>query len=89
MISNYEQIRLENIKRNEIYLTETLGINISIKETKFDIKSIKKRRINNIDNEHNTLKDNYSIPLRRSNRVASLPTVNYIEVININNLLLY
>lgn len=95
-LSEYEQLRLENIRRNQAFLTETLGLSLLASSSSSSAVG-KKRRRNPISTataaERQLLTpkrtrtsssidaaDDTCVVLRRSSRVATLPSVNYTEV---------
>lgn len=96
-LSEYEQLRLENIRRNQAFLTETLGLSLLTAPSidNFTAASNKRRKpLSNATDRQLTPKriraspsidavDDTCVVLRRSSRVATLPTVNYTEVLYI------
>jgi hypothetical protein len=96
-LSEYEQLRLENIRRNQAFLTETLGLSLLTPSIdNFTAASSKRRRplSNAATDRQLTPKriraspsidaaNDTCVVLRRSSRVATLPTVNYTEVLYI------
>ena len=64
-LSSYEKIRLENIERNQYFLTQ-IGLKSAIAEPSKFKKSAKRMRI-----------EPQEFPTRRSVRVAELKTVDY------------
>jgi len=98
-LSEYEQLRLENIRRNQAFLTETLGLSLLTDPSidNFTAASSKRRKplSNAATDRQLTPKriraspsidaaDDTCVVLRRSSRVATLPTVNYTEVCCLN-----
>jgi hypothetical protein len=98
-LSEYEQLRLENIRRNQAFLTEALGLSLLTAPSidNFTTASSKRRKplSNAAADRQLTPKriraslstdaaDDTCVVLRRSSRVATLPTVNYTEVCCLN-----
>lgn len=99
-LSEYEQLRLENIRRNQAFLIETLGLSLltdpSIDNSTAASRHSKRRKpLSNATDRQLTPKriraspsidaaDDTCVVVRRSSRVATLPTVNYTEVCCLN-----
>jgi len=91
-LSEYEQLRLENIRRNHTFLTATLGLTLLPSPADSNFKLIGKRGRSPHPGDRQvtpkrtkaaapSINDyNGSLILRRSSRVATLPSVNYTEV---------
>ena len=84
-LSEYEQLRLENIRRNQNFLTATLGLNLlpvtpSVKRRKSLTNGDQAKRIKASPTVDDSTGEDGFIALRRSSRVAMLLTVNYTEV---------
>jgi hypothetical protein len=70
-ISDYEKIRLQNIQKNEQYLTD-IGVEKTNRAERSKGPPSKRVKKTHVVNEE--------LPTRRSNRVATLPPVSYLEV---------
>lgn len=94
-LSEYEQLRLENIRRNQAFLTETLGLSLLSTDTKVTAAGKRRRKplSTNADADPqltpkrtraapsiDAADDATCVVLRRSSRVATLQSVNYTEV---------
>ena len=75
-VSEYEQLRLQNIARNEQFL-EQIGIENRKNKTDSSKITSKRKRAKETENER---VDNIQ-PVRRSSRVAVLGPVSYVEVV--------
>ena len=93
-LSEYEQLRLENIRRNQAFLIETLGLSL-LTDPSIDNSTKRRKPLSNATDRQLTPKriraspsidaaDDTCVVVRRSSRVATLPTVNYTEVCCLN-----
>jgi hypothetical protein len=78
-MSEYERKRLENIARNNQYLTQ-LGFSTSSNNRKRASSSLPIRNSKKRSKPHETDQHDQLLPTRRSSRVATLPPKNYKEV---------
>ena len=65
-LSSYEKLRIENIKRNEEFLSK-VGLSPTIKHSNVNVKTINRNNKNRVIEE----------PTRKSRRIEALPVISY------------